>query len=373
MRARLAAMIARRAYRTPLVDDVPRSRAYYAVRYGTWAKLFNYLRVSRDFRLKRTRVASRPYIIRLEPISTCNLHCPLCPTGTGEVDRERAAMSEETLDAILERVGRHALRAVLWIWGEPFLNKNLDKLVAVCRRHNVGSEVSSHLSLPLSQERIDRIITSGLDWLIVSNDGASAATYERYRVGGDFDQVVRNMKAIMERKRALGSLTPFVEWQFVPLRHNEHEMAEVVRMAREIGVDGVRFKPARLDKTRNLTFHGTVPVDLTREWAPSDPALSRVITREKKSFHDFHCPFLWASVSVYADGAVAPCCETTTSRDDMGNLFAQDFMDLWNGPAYVKARRVALGAVDEPQDTLLACHGCKVFHKPLAPAHQAQA
>ncbi len=368
MRERIAARLARRLYRNPIIGDVPRSKLYFLVMYGTWAKLANYLRARRDFREMRTQVASSPYVIRAEPISGCNLRCPLCPTGTGEIDRESAAMSPETLDDILDRCGRHALYAVLWIWGEPLLNKRLADLVRVCRRRGIGTEVSSNLSLPLSEARIDELIGSGLDWLIVSNDAATAPTYAQYRIGGNFDLVLKNTRAFVARKRALGSATPFIEWQFVPLRHNENEMRDVERLAREIGVDGIRFKPARLDKTRGITFRGVVPDDTASKWAPRDPRLVHALTHDRKSFVDRHCAFLWVSVSVYGDGAIAPCCETTSRRDDLGNVFRQEFGDIWNGPAYVAARRVALGLAQGPGEEAMACHGCKVFRKPLTPA-----
>ncbi len=367
-RARIAHLVTKWLYRRCVVRDRPRSDLYYALRYGTWAKLVNYLRMRRDYHAMRTTVRSQPYIVRAEPISTCNLRCPLCPSGTGEIDRPTMAMSADTLDAIFAKCGRHALYANLWIWGEPMLNRHLADLAAVCRRHHVGSEVSTHLSLPLSEERIDALIRSGLDWLIVSNDAATASTYEKYRIGGSFERVIANFRAIVARKRALGSLTPFIEWQVVPLRHNEHEIEAVVRLAREIGVDGVRVKPARLDKTVRPGPEGLVTAEKVQQWAPSNPAYVHAITPERKSYLDFHCRFLWGMVSVYADGTMAPCCETMSTRDDLGNLFAQDFDAIWNGPSYVRARRIALGLASGPEEESSACHECLVFHKPLAPA-----
>jgi MoaA/NifB/PqqE/SkfB family radical SAM enzyme len=368
MRSRLATYFARLGYRRAVIDDRPRSELYFALRYGSWSKIRNFLRVRRDYRAQRTTVECRPYIVRIEPTSACNLHCPLCPTGRGELDRPNTIMSPEALDRILSRCGEHALFAVLWIWGEPLLNKKLDQLAAVCRRHGIGSEVSTHLSLPLSEERIDSLVRSGLDWLIVSIDAATAATYEQYRIGGDFERVLANLRAIVARKKALRSATPFIEWQFVPLRHNEGEMQQAVKLAAEIGVDGVRFKPARLDKPENHTFVGDIPVQVERQWAASDPALVHRPLPGHGAFHDFHCPFLWASVSVYGDGSVAPCCETTSARDDLGNVLANDFESIWNGPTYHRARRAALGRMEQPGDDAVACKGCKVFRKPAADA-----
>jgi MoaA/NifB/PqqE/SkfB family radical SAM enzyme len=367
MRERLAHLLTRRLYRGLVVRDRPRSDVYYALKYGTWAKLVNYLRMRRDYHLMRTTVSSEPYIVRIEPISACNLRCPLCATGAGEIDREARAMTAETLDAILARCGRHALYANMWVWGEPMLNRRLADLVAVCKRRGVGSEVSSHLSLPLSQERIDELITSGLDWLIVSNDAATAATYEKYRIGGSFERVIKNLKAIVARKRALGSLTPFVEWQVVPLRHNEHELGAIERLASEIGVDGVRVKLARLDRSKDGGVLGRISDERIAKWAPSNPRLSHLPRPGRDAFIDFHCRFLWGMVTVYADGAMAPCCETTTVKDDLGNIFKSDFDAIWNGPSYIRARRIALGLAEGPEEKATACHACMVFHKPLAP------
>src|SRR5436305_7842375 len=101
MRTRLANLLARLAYRVPVVDDRPRSELYFAMRYGTWAKLRNYLRFRIDWAAQRTTVRCRPYIVRVEPTSACNLHCPLCPTGRGELDRRNTTMTPEALAAIL--------------------------------------------------------------------------------------------------------------------------------------------------------------------------------------------------------------------------------------------------------------------------------
>ncbi|HYP13452.1 MAG TPA: radical SAM protein, partial [Bryobacteraceae bacterium] len=205
MRDRIAALLTKGLYRETVLGDVPRSHAYYALRYGSTAKLANYIRVKRDYLSKRTTVTGNPYTLRIEPVSACNLRCPLCPTGTGETNRKKAVMSPETLEAILDKCGEHVLFVHLWIWGEPLLNKNLAELAKICHRRGIGTEVSSHMSVPLDEQRIDDLIRSGLDWLIISNDAASPETYSQYRVGGNYDLVIRNIKALVARKKALGS------------------------------------------------------------------------------------------------------------------------------------------------------------------------
>ena len=269
-------------------------------------------------------------------------------------------MSVERFAQVLDQFGCHALIVQLWVWGEPLMNRQIAQLVAMAERRGIATEISTNLSLRLTDNEIDRLIVAGLTWLIVSIDAATADTYREYRRNGDFNLAVDNMRRFVARKRALRSRTPFVEWQFVPLRHNEHEMSRAVEIARDLGTDGFRFKPARFDKVEGRTFGGAVSPSLVTEWMPRTEALRH----EGTTYLDYHCPFLWGSITVHPDGGIAPCCETSSVRHDLAHISDSGLADVWNGAAYVAAREVALGRTDEHRES--ACHGCRVFKKPEA-------
>ena len=46
----------------------------------------------------------------------------------------------------------------------------------------------------------------------------------------------------------------------------------------------------------------------------------------------------------------------TEEKDRMGNIFEQDFEEIWNGENYVAARKEML---DQPNDLKTICHTCK--------------
>ena len=355
--ARIAWSLTRRRYTAPVVADTPGNRWFLALAFGTPRKLINYLAVAVDYRRRRSRVRGMPYVIRVDPTSTCNLRCPLCPTGAGEIDRGRTFMRVELFEQIMNEFGANAFVVHLWVWGEPMLHPDLWKMVASASARGVATEVSTNLSVKLTDDQIDRLINAGLTWLIVSADAATPATYEKYRRGGNFDLVVANVRRFAARRRALGTRTPFLEWQFVPLRHNEHEMAAIERVARAAGADGVRFKPARIDK---------VTLASPATWLPRASALGPVVTDRGSAYHPFHCPFLWNTVTVHADGALAPCCETSSRRDDIGRFEAGAFAREWNGPAYVASRDAAVGRATD-RSRRYACDDCIVFGKPERP------
>ena len=61
-------------------------------------------------------------------------------------------------------------------WGEPLLNTHLEDFISLANSKNVLSAISTNLSLQLSDDRIRRLVTSGLREMIVSLDGASSET-----------------------------------------------------------------------------------------------------------------------------------------------------------------------------------------------------
>ena len=124
--------------------------------------------------------------------------------------------------------------------GEPLLNPDVFSIVEHTHRNRVGTNISSNFNWPQPVD-INDFIRSGLDYVTVSLDGVTQEAYQQYRVRGDIAEVFDNMKRLVSAKKALKSKTPFVEWQFIVFKHNEHEMAKAREMASEIGVDLLRF------------------------------------------------------------------------------------------------------------------------------------
>jgi MoaA/NifB/PqqE/SkfB family radical SAM enzyme len=362
LREGLAWRLAKTLNRRALVRDTPRSEAFYAVRYGTARKFHNYLMAKSEYRGFKEKLTSFPYTLRIDPVSACNLQCPLCPTGAGQFERPVTMMSEAAYGALLEELRDFIFYVRMYLWGDPLLNKNLWRLIAMTERCGIGSEISTNLSIPLTDSTIDHLIEAGLSWLIVSIDGATSETYQTYRRGGDFDLVIKNSRRILERKRTLRSQTPYLEWQFIPMRHNEHEMGDIVRLGSDCGVDGVRFKPARLDKVTEVSSTTSETDSFVAKWKPIHAASHY----GPSSYLDAHCNHLWGHATVHSDGAIGPCCEAHRREHDVGHIASGSFREQWSGPAFRRLRRIALGRNLQPGDETAPCLNCQVFKKPFA-------
>ena len=74
-------------------------------------------------------------------------------------------------------------------------------------------------------------ITSGLETLHFSIDGATTATYERIRVRARYEKVLRNVDLLLDSRARMGSETPHLHPVMVIMRQNLDELPELVRLA----------------------------------------------------------------------------------------------------------------------------------------------
>ncbi len=358
-------------YRNLVIADVPDNSFMFRLNFSTARKLFNLARIRRAYRQQQVTFKGRPVELRIDPTNVCNLRCPLCPTGASEHARKAGMMSTDTFERILERHYKDIFDIKLFVWGEPLLNPNLPAMVDMASRRGVGTEISTNLSVHLNDRTIEDLIRAGLTWLTASIDGTSSETYSQYRRGGKLELIEDNIQRIVACRDRLHSRTPFLEWQLIPFQHNEHEISSLVSKAKELGMDGARIKPLRLDKTQDGPDKPLME-DKQRLWLPKSQQLTHVQDLPGTSMLNMTCVFLWYQIAYHHDGGIAPCCEVFGDKNDFGNL-DEDFQSIWQGPTYIRARQIALGTqvdgdkkqkLSQTYDPVDSCRYCTVFNKP---------
>lgn len=303
-----------------------------------------------------SKVGARPLKLTIDTTNVCQLRCPLCPTGLQVQDRPNGHASLETLSRILDETGDQLFFIDFFNWGEPLLNTHLEEFIRMANDKRVVCTVSTNLSLPLTDERIHRVVTSGLREMIVSLDGASQETYSTYRRRGNFDMVCDNLRRIVETKRKLGRTSPIITWQYLVFAFNEHEMDKARRMATEIGVDRILFRPAFLDVDR----YPMSAEDRERmtQWKPKETLYQiETLTAAKNAKHHSRCGWHYTSAAINWDGTVAPCCTVFEKQHDFGKLgVGTSFMDVFNNEAFQSVRDRFAGRRKDPID--LVCEKC---------------
>ena len=309
---------------------------------NSWRKFLNLLHVHWDMWRGKQFTNSRPYICVFEVTNVCNLKCPFCLTGKGiSGGRDVRHMTFEESKKILDAIADYTYFLQVYTWGEPLLNKDLVKIVEYAKQRNMYVMLSTNATA-MTDAYNKRLIDSGIDYLMVAIDGGSAETYKKYRVGGDYNKVLENVKNLLLQKSELRKDRPFVEWQFIVFRHNEHEVRSTESMAYRIGVNKFTPLPAYVEDP---------------EWAATDPEY-RTEFKNPERLKD--CDRPWSHLNVRADGGVASCCYSFFKKDDFGELTMHDFSEVWNNDHFQKSRRLITqfkrGQEMEPASIL--CRDC---------------
>jgi MoaA/NifB/PqqE/SkfB family radical SAM enzyme len=296
----------------------------------------NILKLRLNMRLRRPVVRNYPVMAYIEPTSFCNLRCPACPTGLDLGLRPKDAISVDLFRAAIDEFGDYLFQLYMYNWGEPFLHKQTPEMISYAKRKHINVRISSNLSIPLTDEYIDRLVNSGLDTLVVSLDGVSEETYSRYRRRGKFELVTNNMQRIAAAKRRLGRTTPHIVWQFLVFKHNEHEVGALPSIYKEWGADSYTISGAQMPF--EPYDEGFAPSTMP-EYNIYDPANTTHKRARESMQRDAACSWLYGAVVLNPNGSVSPCCGTAAQKDDFGRYSpSSGFLATWNNPAYRRAR-----------------------------------
>jgi len=274
----------------------------------------------------------------------------------GTLGRQQSMLSLEHFKQYFDPLADYLFEAYLHNWGESLLNKEVFSMIEYAQSRNVGTNLSSNLSDTTSSD-IDRLLDSGLEYLIVSLDGTSKDSYSKYRVRGKFDNVVENMHELIRRRNARGLKTPRVEWQFIVMKQNEHEVRIAEGWAKKIGVDLLRFIPV------GMPYDTEDRADVAKTWYPVTVEGREHSPDVEQQFGQAHkpspCFYLYRTMVVNPDGGVSPCCVVYKKSSDFGDL-PGDVMSLWNNDKYQSARAL-FSARSAPRTVATICDGCEIF------------
>lgn len=304
----------------------------FFVRHATFKKIFNLIKIETAYNARKVFIGSHPYLLTIDAGNVCNLHCPQCPTGMGINNRPKGFMNFDDFKHIFDQFKDYLFFITLHNWGEPFLNKDIFKIIRYAEDNNAGTIVSSNLNA-IADEQIDQIFESNLEHLIVSIDGATSENYLKYRRGGDFATVLSNLKKLTLKKKKLNRKLPFIRWQFILNRYNENELEKAKDLAKKIGVDAFTYYTKF--KTYNYTFDFND--SLAEQW---NPKLHKDLALNCEPLNLFKkpCSFLWRSTAINYDGGVSPCCVVCDKNTDFGNVLKEKFQDIWNNEYYLSSR-----------------------------------
>ncbi len=295
-----------------------------------------------------------PISLSIEPTTTCNLRCPQCPSGLRSFTRPTGNLDPALAYRLIDENWQHLLYLQFYFQGEPFIHPKFLEMVSYAAKKKIFTATSTNAHF-LSEDKARDVVASGLSRLIISLDGTTQDAYSRYRINGKLESVLSGTKRLVDWKKKLKSATPDLVFQFLVMRHNEHQMQAAKDLAKTIGVDRIWFKTTQV-------YDHQQGSDLI----PENGKYSRYQTdkdgsyRIKNPFYN-HCWKMWHSCVVTWDGKVIPCCFDKDASHPMGDLLQDSLQTIWHNQAYHEFRKKLLNARTEIEICRNCSEGTKIW------------
>ena len=193
---------------------------------------------------RRISILKRKFSRELESINldisgSCNLNCRMCSLKEWYSKETKKEISDETLEK-LKSVFPKIESISLHLNCEPLLNRNVVSIIKYIKGVNPKIFLSFATNVTLLNPSLSRqLIDSGLDKIVFSIDGSSAKTFEKIRLGANFEKVVYNLEEFINIKKQKSSKLPEVGVIAVAFKDNVYELTKIVKFAIKLGIDSI--------------------------------------------------------------------------------------------------------------------------------------
>jgi MoaA/NifB/PqqE/SkfB family radical SAM enzyme len=296
----------------------------------------------------------------------CNARCAMCNLSDILNKNSLTDMPPDKMGRFLDDVKRYHPGIILF-GGEPFIRKDIVELIRMVKSRGLSVGTFTNGTL-LNEDIIDGIIGAGLDWIAFSLQGTRDVHDRILGSAGAFEKMVGNI-SVLTKKRPRKTR---VVIHSTICEHNVNDLRDLAVLGLDLGADLVRFgHPTFYSQREALSC-----TDALRKGLGDDhvKALSYIydirgkedlyvsnITKIRSEFGnrisfspdlgadelrrwyspDFSsgrkCLFAWRGAFVYPNGDMYPC---ESIAYNVGNVFDNNFDDVWNGDRYKKMRQL---------------------------------
>jgi MoaA/NifB/PqqE/SkfB family radical SAM enzyme len=321
-------------------------------------------------------ITELPTQVYIEVTNRCNSRCVSCPLTYNHFlpYEPKHHLAWDDFRRIVDQIP-HLDRVVLHGIGEPLLNKDLPRFVTHLKER--GAEVLFNTNaILLDPKRGDALTAAGLDELRVSMDAITPELYAQLRGVDRLAQVVRNLKAFIERHA--GRTKPKVTLWWVAMQVNLPQLPDFVRLAAEIGVTEVYMQrlvyfggggelgentTMKAEQSLYTVLEGQqatlirecegLAAELGLAFRASGATTPSESVTAKGSHPWQDCMRPWKLMYITANGTALPCCIAPFATQDysqiiLGNVLQKTAAEVWNGTPYQDLRSAVLSDAPAP-------------------------
>ena len=267
----------------------------------------------------KSKVPYLPSSIYIEPTNACNLNCIIC--ARQKMQRKIGFMKFDDFKKIIDKfvVSNYHPRITLTGNGEPLLKKSIFKMIKYAKDRQFNVSMISNSTL-LDEEKINLLISSGLDRYQTMFDSIDKESYEKIREKSNYEQTMKNII------------------KFIGINEeNGHPIFISLGLVKTT-------LTKKIEETK--TFWESYPIDnffLSPLFSiQSDSGLyQEAVNSVVKTTYKI-CAIPWKTMLIHQSGDVMLCSHDFNGTFPVGNIFNNSIEDLWNGDNAQKIRRALL-------------------------------
>jgi MoaA/NifB/PqqE/SkfB family radical SAM enzyme len=325
----------------------------------------------------------------------CNLACIMCEEHSPYSDfkeklfqrtgQKVRRMPKEWLEPIFQEARAMGIQEIIpSTMGEPLLYKDFDLILDLCRKYQIKCNLTTNGTFPKRSVRewAERIVPVTSD-VKISWNGATAETAEKVMLKVDFEQAVQNVKEfvrVRDEHFQRGGNFCRLTFQLTFMTNNMHELADIVKLAAQLGVDRVKGHQLwdHFDEIKDLSFRRSpetievwnryvqeaqLAAETFRKPNGEKVLLEQIIPLVPQENREvpphYECPFLGKELWISATGKISPCCAPDELRQSLGNFGQYPSTPLKDAIASQAYQELHLGYKEHS-----LCKGC-TMRKPI--------
>lgn len=293
-----------------------------------------------EINLKRTLMISRPLEITLEPTLKCNSDCIMCNRNFSreETKTEENLLSWETFRNV-EPLFKYAEYVLFGGFGEALLHPEYLSMLREIKKSGPFVYFFTN-GILMTENTGQALVNEGMDMVCVSMGGATKETYKKVRGVDAFERVVNNIRMIDEYKKKMKKEKPALAFNVVAMKSILPELQLLVKLAKEIGVELIRF-PNLVVQGESLREESLWhDVEGTQKAFRDAAATARMlgVNFELPNFDicATDCLDIFKKMTINWDGSVMSCA---LERYIVGDLKDSNVNEIWNSKGLQKLRR----------------------------------
>lgn len=311
-----------------------------------------------ELQRRSKKLSSYPRRLVLELTNACNLNCIMC-------GREEGSFIHNFFDIRylykIKHIFEYIEEVTLFGWGEPTIHPKFRNILEFFSLYPVHKYfVTNGTTL----ERIKKYLFDyKVDIMAVSLDGAVAKTNDMIRKKSNFNQIVSDLRTIVQQRKDKGLNYPYINFVFTLMKGNLHELPDMVNLAHDIGIEEVKavYLTAFTEKLKDEILWDKAD-EIKEVFAETADRGDRLgikiklpyIQGEDIAGNKFHkdCFVGWRDFFIGCDGYVRPC-QSTSQR--LFNVSKYDnFEKAWNSEELIEFRSI----VNDPKKMGDECRRC---------------